>query len=200
MRVSWLGQVTGLSPHTLTSTLNTLQALGLAQDDGQRSGWHLVASLQEQLLARAEALPVTGECQGSSPPGAGSSHARQALPAGAASPPTPLTIVIPANDQSTAQTAVVDGTRPGLPPEAALAPSDQPGGANREPVIYHADFASAGSLEARDESATIGVVVDRGTALHAPVIRGTAKRGIAILATLVKKKERRVRIYHYSWS
>jgi len=66
VRVSWLGRVTGLSPHTLTSTLNTLQALGLAQDDGQRSGWHLAASLQEQLLARAEALPAAGECHGSS--------------------------------------------------------------------------------------------------------------------------------------
>lgn len=71
VRVSWLGRVTGLSPHTLTSALNTLQALGLAQDDGQRSGWHLAASLQEKLPARAESLPVAGECLDSSPPAAG---------------------------------------------------------------------------------------------------------------------------------
>lgn len=77
VRVSWLGRVTGLSPHTLTGALNTLQALGLAQDDGQRSGWHIAASLQEQLLARAETLPVAGECPDSSPPGAGRKDACQ---------------------------------------------------------------------------------------------------------------------------
>jgi hypothetical protein len=73
VRVSWLGRVTGLSPHTLTSALNTLQALGLAQDDGQRSGWHVAASLQVELPARAESLPVAGECLDGSPPPAGNS-------------------------------------------------------------------------------------------------------------------------------
>ena len=67
-KVCWLETVTGLSAHTVTGALNTLQALGLAQHNGRRSDWLPAGGFCKAFLKRAVEVPGAGEHPALSPP------------------------------------------------------------------------------------------------------------------------------------
>lgn len=67
-KVCWLETVTGLSSHTVTDALNTLQGLGLAKHNGHRSNWLPAGGFCEAFLRRAVEGPGAGERPALSPP------------------------------------------------------------------------------------------------------------------------------------